>query len=169
MGACQLKSTGAAARAAVPEVRLRHHCRTISIRKAPGPRRVWVRPAATGSNGRDSSGARSLLVLEGDSRVGVAVVRKLLEHGDEFRVSTTVSPEGASGTHAKALAALQVAVHEQNYEAVATARPDVIVSCIDSRRRCGAVHERNQVFVDAALELGASTFVFISSVGAGDS
>lgn len=186
MGACQLKSTGAAARAAVPEVRLRHHCRTISrragpnahhrssrgcpaIRKAPGPRRVWVRPAATGSNGRDSSGARSLLVLEGDSRVGVAVVRKLLEHGDEFRVSTTVSPEGASGTHAKALAALQVAVHEQNYEAVATARPDVIVSCIDSRRRCGAVHERNQVFVNAALELGASTFVFISSVGAGDS
>jgi len=83
------------------------------------------------------------------------VVRKLLEHGDEFRVSTTVSPEGASGTHAKALAALQVAVHEQNYEAVATARPDVIVSCIDSRRRCGAVNERNQVFVDAALELGA--------------
>ena len=81
------------------------------------------------------------------------MVRKLLEHGDEFRVSTTVSPEGASGTHAKALAALQVAVHEQNYEAVATARPDVIVSCIDSRRRCGAVHERNQIFVDAALEI----------------
>ena len=61
-------------------------------------------------------------------------------------------------------------VHEQKSDAVALTKPDVIVSCISSGAAEGMVHTRNRVFVDAAIESAPSSrFVFISSIGAGDS
>ena len=61
-------------------------------------------------------------------------------------------------------------VHEQKSDAVALTKPDVIVSCISSGAAEGMVHTRNRVFVEAAIESAPSSrFVFLSSIGAGDS
>ena len=72
--------------------------------------------------------------------------------------------------YARDLEALQVNVREQSFDAVAKAAPDVVISCITTGKGdMDPVYMRNQLFVDAALELGVKKYVFLSSVGAGSS
>ena len=41
-------------------------------------------------NGHDNPGASKVLVVEGDTRVGVEVVKTFLGHSGEFKVAATV-------------------------------------------------------------------------------
>ncbi|UPQ99944.1 NAD(P)-binding domain-containing protein [Chloropicon primus] len=143
-------------------------------RRGFGRQEAWV--LGRGGGGRVAvttravSGSSNVLVLEGDSRVGVEVVKRFLAQGDEWNVSATVGgSNGKAKRYADALGALPVDLHDASSEAVANTSPGVIVSCIDADGGCGTVHERSRVFVDAALEKGGVTYVFISSIGAGES
>jgi nucleoside-diphosphate-sugar epimerase len=127
---------------------------------------------ATTGNGYESPDAKRVLVIEGDSRIGVQIVKTFQDPSNHWKVTALVSGrDEKKQKYARALEALQVNLCEQSYDSVMKTAPyDVVISCITTGKAdVEPVYARNQVFVDAAVELGVSKYVFLSSVGAGSS
>jgi len=118
-----------------------------------------------------------VLVLEGDSRVGVQVIRTLRENKKDMAVSATIS--GLSDEkRIQRLRSLEIETFQTDKlgakhasDILTSCKPDVIVSCIseESDNSVGSIHPKVEAFVDAAVGSGARRFVLLSSIGAGSS